>query len=242
MTEVPGAVNDVGPTRVMLIRHGESNVTVRRIIGGHRTCTGLSDLGRRQATRLHDRLGAARELAATHLYTSGYPRAIETAELIAPALGLPVQIEAGFGEHDPGPECDGMAFTEFVERFGVPEWESDPHDVTFPGGETVAEFHQRVGSTLARTVRDNPGAAIVVSRWGDRCRLPLVARAAADGRFRAAHRQRLPDRVRSDAARSVAARSLQRRSAPRRAADRDTENLTCVRRTVAVMRDLRVRS
>ena len=36
-------------TRITLIRHGESNVTVQRIIGGHRTCTGLSDLGRRQS-------------------------------------------------------------------------------------------------------------------------------------------------------------------------------------------------
>ena len=154
--------DDPLPTRVVLIRHGESGVTVRRVVGGPRTCTGLSELGRRQAQNLHDRLAATGELVATQLYASGYPWAIQTAELIAPALGLEPQIDVGFGEHDPGPDCDGLPFADFIDRFGVPDWESDPHAVSFPGGETVAEFHHRVGSTLARIVRDSPGAAIVV--------------------------------------------------------------------------------
>ena len=43
-------------TRLILIRHGESNVTVERILGGEKSCTGLSDLGRAQACALRDRL------------------------------------------------------------------------------------------------------------------------------------------------------------------------------------------
>ena len=39
-------------TRIVLIRHGESNVTVQRVLGGPRTCSGLSDLGKMQAERL----------------------------------------------------------------------------------------------------------------------------------------------------------------------------------------------
>lgn len=152
----------VAPTRVVLVRHGESQVTVRRVIGGPRTCSGLSDLGRDQAARLADRLTTTGEMAATVLYSSGYPRAIETAELIAPALGLPVTIDRGFGEHDPGEECDGMSFTDFVARFGMPDWDTDPHAVTFPGGETVADLHHRVGSTLSRVVHEHAGGAIVV--------------------------------------------------------------------------------
>ena len=45
-------------TRVILIRHGESNVTVQRILGGEKSCTGLSELGQQQATALRDRLAA----------------------------------------------------------------------------------------------------------------------------------------------------------------------------------------
>jgi 2,3-bisphosphoglycerate-dependent phosphoglycerate mutase len=157
---------DVAPTRLVMIRHGESRVTVDRIIGGPRTCKGLSDLGRLQAEALRDRLAETGELQATVLYASAYPRAIETAEIIAPALGVPVVEDAGFGEHDPGPDCDGLTFNAFVERYGMPDWESDPHIVTFPGGETVAEFHHRVGATLSRVVHQNPGGAIVVACHG----------------------------------------------------------------------------
>lgn len=157
---------DVRPTRVVLVRHGESQVTVQRIIGGPRSCTGLSELGRRQAERLGERLRTTGEITATVLYSSAYPRARETAAAIAPALGLDVVVHEGFGEHDPGPECDGMSFVEFVDRFGMPDWENDPHGEMFPGGETVAEFHHRVGVTLAATIRSHPGGTIVVTCHG----------------------------------------------------------------------------
>lgn len=153
-------------TRIVLVRHGESKVTVDRVIGGPRTCSGLSELGRRQAERLRDRLAETNEISATALYSSGYPRAIETAEILATVLGQPVVVESGFGEHDPGPECDGLTFRDFVERYGMPDWETDRHAITFPGGETVAEFHHRVGATLSRVVRDHAGGEIVVACHG----------------------------------------------------------------------------
>jgi probable phosphoglycerate mutase len=157
---------DAAPTRLVMIRHGESRVTVDRVIGGPRTCSGLSELGRRQVERLRDRLAETGELQATVLYASSYARAIETAEIIAPVLGVSVREEPGFGEHDPGEECDGLAFSEFLERYGMPDWESDPHAITFPGGETVAEFHHRVGATVSRVVHEHRGGAIVVACHG----------------------------------------------------------------------------
>ena len=163
MSDVPG---DTPPTRLVLIRHGESRTTVDRVIGGPRTCSVLSDLGRRQVERLRDRLAETGEISATALYASCYLRAIETAEIIAPVLGLPVMEESGFGEHDPGPDCDGLTFESFIERYGMPDWETDPYAITFPGGENVAEFHHRVGTTLSRAVRDHRGGAIVVACHG----------------------------------------------------------------------------
>lgn len=155
------------PARVVLVRHGESNTTVARVLGGPRTCTGLSPLGRRQAERLRDRIAEVGELAeATVLYSSEYPRAIETAEILAPALRLEVRTDARFGEHDPGPECDGLTFQEFVDRYGMPDWHGDPHGVRFPGGETLATFHHRVGAVVSDVVAANPGALIVVACHG----------------------------------------------------------------------------
>ncbi|HZI36988.1 MAG TPA: phosphoglycerate mutase family protein, partial [Acidimicrobiia bacterium] len=75
------------PTRLVLIRHGESRSTVDRVVGGHRGCSGLTDRGVRQAKALRDRLTETGELAAaTAVLTSVLPRAIETADIIAPAF------------------------------------------------------------------------------------------------------------------------------------------------------------
>lgn len=158
---------DHHPTRVVLVRHGESNTTVARVLGGPRTCSGLSPLGRQQAERLRVRLAETDELAdATVLYSSEYPRALETADVIAPALGLEIRTDARFGEHDPGPECDGLTFQEFVDRYGMPDWNGDPHGETFPGGETPATFHHRVGEALATAVREHEGGVLVIACHG----------------------------------------------------------------------------
>ena len=104
------------------------------------------------------------------LLASQYPRAMETAEIIAPALrGLTVVLEDGFGEHDPGPECDGLTYKEFTERsdLGVDAWDAgDPFATTFPGGETVAAFQFRVGSALRRMLDMYEGQTVVIACHG----------------------------------------------------------------------------
>ncbi|MGB8859825.1 MAG: histidine phosphatase family protein [Ilumatobacteraceae bacterium] len=154
----------------MLVRHGESNVTVDRVIGGPRTCSGLSALGRQQADRLRERWATNSEFEADVLLASQYPRAIETAEIVAPSLGnLTVVRDDGFGEHDPGPECDGLSYKEYMDRYDIgPEaWDSgDPFATTFPGGETVAAFQYRVGSAVRRTLDMYEGKTVVVACHG----------------------------------------------------------------------------
>jgi probable phosphoglycerate mutase len=81
--------------------------------------------------------------------SSNFPRAVETAQILAPALGsMPIGIDAGWGEHDPGPDLDGMPYDAYVAKFGTPTW-SDPDEVMFPGGETVGQFHTRVVRTFS---------------------------------------------------------------------------------------------
>ena len=148
----------------MLVRHGESRATVERFVGGPRSCTGLTDRGRLQAEALRNRLSAGHDVEATALFASNFPRALETANIIAPSIGsLPVSVDSGWGEHDPGPDCDGMTYDEFIERFGVPRWDGDPHDVVYPGGETISQFHDRVMESLRRTVRQHEGGTVVIA-------------------------------------------------------------------------------
>ena len=150
-------------TRLVLVRHGESRATVDRFFGGARSCLGLTDHGRAQASRLRDRLLAGTEIEATAVVSSHLPRAVETAQIVLPALGsLPLAVDPGWGEHDPGPVVDGMRYDDFVAAYGVPHLDRDVHDEIFPGGETIAQFHERVMSTLRRTVVENESGTIVV--------------------------------------------------------------------------------
>jgi probable phosphoglycerate mutase len=178
-------------TRVILIRHGESQVAVDKIIGGFRTCNGLSELGRRQATALGKRFAFENEqvpgtLVPAVFIASHFARAQETAQLIAHGIGNPPLLtDPEFGEHDPGPMCDGMPYADFLEKFGHRNWETDPYDETYPGGETVAAFQLRVGSALRRVVDAHPGETIVISCHAgviDTC-LRYALRAAPTGEF-----------------------------------------------------------
>lgn len=161
------ASEDSPPTTLVLIRHGESNVTVNRVLGGYRTCSGLSPLGVEQVQRLCGRFLETGELRPDVLISSNFQRAIETAELIAPAFeGIEIEVDPAFGEHDPGPDLDGITFVQYVDRFGNPDWTSDPHAEVFPGGETLAAFHHRVGAAISQRVRQHAGQTIVISCHG----------------------------------------------------------------------------
>jgi len=150
-------------TRLVLVRHGESQVTVDRVVGGPRSCKGLSSFGRRQAQRLHDRWLDQPEFEPDFVYSSAYPRARETAEIVLPAFaGRNILVDPDLGEHDPGPDCDGLAYVEFEQKFGNPDWENDPYGITFPGGETIAQFQLRIGTAVRRLIDDHESATVVV--------------------------------------------------------------------------------
>jgi probable phosphoglycerate mutase len=153
-------------TRIVLVRHGESRAQELGVLGGHTGCTGLSDVGREQIGRLRDRLADTGELAdASALYASIMPRAIETAELLAPALGgLEVRPECDFCEGHPG-EADGLTWAELEERYPADaSWSNDTRRA--PGWETWREMGDRVGRALTSLVERHPGETVVVACHG----------------------------------------------------------------------------
>ncbi len=151
------------PTRLVLIRHGESRSTVDQVVGGHEGCTGLSDRGRVQAEALAARLNYTGELSdASVLLTSILPRAIETAEIIAPALGgLVAKQYCDLCEIHPG-EGDGLTWEEFRARYMPADGARDPYRAWSPGGESWATFLARVGTTLGEVAQRHEGETVVV--------------------------------------------------------------------------------
>jgi len=152
-------------TNLHLIRHGEAEVNVRRIVGGKRGDTGLTPRGVLQAERLRDRLAATGEISADVLVASTLPRARQTAEILATALDLPVVLDDALQELDPG-EADGLPFEEAVQRFGIKDFEEDPSRPLCPGGESWTGFMARVAGALTRLARDHQGRTVVVVTHG----------------------------------------------------------------------------
>lgn len=145
-----------------LIRHGEAVCNVDGTIAGMRGDVGLTDLGMRQAQRLRDRLATTGEIVADALIASTLPRARQTAEIIAPALGLPIAFDDDAQELRPS-EADGLSLTDYLERYGpFIDFREDPYHSLSPGGESWGEFISRVGGFMYRVVREHPGESVVV--------------------------------------------------------------------------------
>jgi len=99
-------------TDVYLVRHGATASNERRILQGSATDEGLSDLGRRQAAVLADRL---RPVRPEVIITSDLARAYETATVIADVAGLLPVIDRRLRERDFGP-FEGLGRSELALR------------------------------------------------------------------------------------------------------------------------------
>ncbi|MBC7806389.1 MAG: histidine phosphatase family protein [Akkermansiaceae bacterium] len=153
--------DEAAETNLYFIRHGQAVVNVTKVMGGPKGDTGLTLLGRTQAERLRRRL-ASGEIQADVLIASSLPRARETAELIAPALGLPVLLDDDLHELRVGPDADGLPLEEYIRRFGWVEISDNPLIPVDPNGESWARFMLRVGEALTRIARDYRGKTVVL--------------------------------------------------------------------------------
>ncbi len=149
-------------TQIFMIRHGQAFSNVEPIVNGMKGDEGLTPLGVQQAERLRDRLAATGEIQPDVLIASNLPRAAQTAQIIQPALGLPIVYDEEFQEFRPGEAADGMRFEEAEARFGRPDLTNNPFQPLFPGGENWGQFMLRVGTGLDRVARQYADQTIVI--------------------------------------------------------------------------------
>jgi probable phosphoglycerate mutase len=146
---------------LILVRHGDAHAGFHGVIGGPTGCTGLTERGREQAAGLRDYLATSGRVRADVLVSSIIPRAIETAAIIAPGLGIETfDRECGLCEVHTG-EADGLEWAEWGVRYGSFDMEADPDRVFAPEGESWNSFHQRVQHVLARLAQEYEGRTVV---------------------------------------------------------------------------------
>ena len=159
------------PTRLILVRHGETDWNTQSRVQGHQP-TLLNRRGRLQARLLAERL--IRE-KPQNLYSSDLPRAMETAEIIGSALGL---------EPVPAPELRELCFGEWEGRtFAEIQQDDSATFATYistdfreapPGGETSAELRERIIAFLAKVFDDHPRETTALVTHGGPCKYAVA--------------------------------------------------------------------
>jgi len=154
-------------TRLVLIRHGESNAQVAGLVSGHDTCTGLSERGVEQARALAAHLARSEDLAHVDIvYTSLLLRTQQTASAIAEVIGsAPVRQSCDWCEIHPG-VAEGLTWDEMRIRFPPVGNAYDPVARRLPEMETWAEMYERVGQSLHKAARDYEGGTVVAVTSG----------------------------------------------------------------------------
>jgi broad specificity phosphatase PhoE len=173
-------------TRLVLVRHGETDFNRQDRWQGSRSDEPLNETGRAQIRSVAERLAAASGALAA-LYTSDLVRALESAEILARRLGLSPRVEPGLREMDHG-AFEGRTKAEAMALF--PEvhaaLEADPARTRRPEGDSYDSLGERLWPALDRIVDRHAGERVAIVAHGGPIRLvlskalerPLTERAA----------------------------------------------------------------
>lgn len=148
-------------TRIILIRHGETEWNRKRIYCGSSDIR-LNKNGRKQAQKLRKKM---RNEDIHKVYSSDRKRAIETARIVFGkhrVSKIKELREMHFG-------ClEGLTHNEVMSRYQdvYCRWLNDPFGVRLPDGESLQAFRKRVVSGIRKIARRNKGKAIAVISHG----------------------------------------------------------------------------
>lgn len=149
------------PTRLILIRHGETNWNKKKRYSGLADVA-LNTRGRRQAGRLRERLKGE---VIHKVYSSDRKRAAQTAAIIFQKTAIdkvPDLKEMDFGVFE------GLTYKQVMKKYPsiYKKWLGNPFGVTIPEGEGLSAFGMRVSGAIKRILSCNRGKTVAVVSHG----------------------------------------------------------------------------
>jgi phosphoserine phosphatase len=147
-------------TQIILVRHGQTPWNKDKIFRGSKDIP-LNDQGREEARLAGEWLQNEK---IDFAYTSPLSRSRETALAIAQHHGITVTDSPGLSDLCYG-DWEGLPLTEVKVKYAdlYRQWETAPHMVRFPGGETLAELRGRSLSTVMEVVFRHPQKTVLLS-------------------------------------------------------------------------------
>lgn len=150
---------------LLVARHGQAEYETDALTdaGGSLTLT-----GRKQALELAESLRGRR---VAYVYTSPFARAVQTAEIVAGALGVGVRVREGLQELTVGAfegQPEDVAYGPFMEAFRA--WEGGDLAATYDGGESAERVVARVREVLESVVDLHRGETVLaIGHGGSMC-------------------------------------------------------------------------
>jgi probable phosphoglycerate mutase len=150
-------------SRIVLIRHGATAWTGQRYCG--RSDPELSPAGLDQARAAALRV-AGLVAPGTSVLTSPSRRALDTARLVAEAIGGSIVLDDRLAEVDFG-AAEGLSFDSVSRRWPTiaEQLLAADLDIDWPDGESAADFRTRL-TEVARALGSTPGDLVAVSHAG----------------------------------------------------------------------------
>lgn len=147
-------------TQIILVRHGQTPWNKDKIFRGTYDIP-HNDTGQEEARLTGEWLKGEAIHAA---YCSPLSRARDTAEAIARYHGLTVEDLPGLIDLNYG-EWQGLPLAEVKVKYAdlYRQWETAPHTVRFPGGETLEEVRRRTWAAVAEVVQRHPGQTVLLA-------------------------------------------------------------------------------
>jgi probable phosphoglycerate mutase len=155
----------------LLIRHAENEYVKEGRLAGRIPGVHLNENGRAQALAVAEKLSSAPVKA---VYSSPLERTMETAQPIADALNLEVEIRTGLNEVDFG-EWQGKTLKSLYRRKLWKVVQGAPSQMRFPGGESFAEAQLRFCQELEKLAQEHkPKDMLVCVSHSDMIKLAVA--------------------------------------------------------------------
>jgi len=151
--------------RLVLLRHGQTDYNVAGRMQGHLDSV-LTETGRRQAIAVAPEVA---RMTPDLLISSDLRRAVDTADIVGAATGLPVKLDARLRETHLG-QWQGRTVAEIEQDWpgAIATWRSDPTWAP-PGGESRLDVVRRsrpVVDELDEIVTGPNATAVLVAHGG----------------------------------------------------------------------------
>jgi probable phosphoglycerate mutase len=155
---------------IYIVRHGETQWNKEEVFRGRKDIP-LNETGRKQAEQAGAYFAG---IPVKRIISSPLARAVETAEGISSATGVPIERTEELTDINFG-IWEGLPLREVEERYpdAFALWKISPEKLRIADGETLAEVRERISRGLARM--DGLAGAVVIVTHRAICKILVLS-------------------------------------------------------------------